>query len=78
MKSISVILKQNKNTCDLIVTDTGCGIPMQDLPYIMNRFYRVNKARSRSNGGSGLGLAIVKKLVELQKGEIKIESKEKR
>ena len=74
--NISVILKQNKNTCDLIVTDTGCGIPMQDLPYIMNRFYRVNKARSRSNGGSGLGLAIVKKLVELQKGEIKIESKE--
>ena len=41
----------------------------------MNRFYRVNKARSRSNGGSGLGLSIVKKLVTLQNGEITIESK---
>jgi signal transduction histidine kinase len=44
----------------------------------MNRFYRVNKARSRFDGGSGLGLSIVKKLVELQNGKIEIESKEKR
>ena len=73
--SISVILEQNKDTCRLTIADTGCGIPDQDLPYIMNRFYRVNKARSRSNGGSGLGLSIVKKLVELQNGEITIESK---
>lgn len=74
--SISVILLQKNKTCELSITDTGCGIPKQDLPFIMNRFYRVNKARSRSNGGSGLGLSIVKKLIELQKGEITIESKE--
>ncbi|MFJ8265201.1 sensor histidine kinase [Peribacillus asahii] len=73
---ISIILKQNKETCELSIADTGRGIPQQDLPYITNRFYRVNKARSRSDGGSGLGLAIVKKLVELQKGELKIESEE--
>ncbi len=74
--SISVILLQKSNTCELSISDTGCGIPKQDLPFIMDRFYRVNKARSRSNGGSGLGLSIVKKLIELQKGEITIESKE--
>ncbi len=73
--SISVILEQYKDTCRLTIADTGCGIPEQDLPHIMNRFYRVNKARSRSNGGSGLGLSIVKKLVTLQNGEITIESK---
>ena len=73
--SISVLLEQNKDTCRLTIADTGCGIPEQDLPNIMNRFYRVNKARGRSNGGSGLGLSIVKKLVKLQNGEITIESK---
>lgn len=74
--SISIILKQKNDSCELSVTDTGCGIPEQDLPFITNRFYRVNKARSRSNGGSGLGLSIVKKLIELQNGQITIESKE--
>ena len=74
--SISVILLQKNNTCKLSITDTGCGIPKQDVPFIMDRFYRVNKARSRLNGGSGLGLSIVKKLIELQKGAITIESKE--
>lgn len=73
---ITVVLQQNKDHCELTIADTGCGIPKQDLPNIMNRFYRVNKARSRSNGGSGLGLSIVKKLVELQKGVITIDSKE--
>lgn len=73
---IRVTLTQSKTTCELIVSDTGCGIPKQDLPYITNRFYRVNKARSRSNGGSGLGLSIVKKLVELHAGVMKIESEE--
>ncbi len=52
-------------------------IPFPFHTFFTDGFYRVNKARSRSNGGSGLGLSIVKKLVELQKGELKIESKEK-
>lgn len=75
--SIHITLIQHKDDCELLITDTGNGIPEADLPHIMNRFYRVNKARSRFDGGSGLGLSIVKKLVELQNGKIEIESKEK-
>jgi two-component system phosphate regulon sensor histidine kinase PhoR len=57
------------------VADTGVGISEADLPRVFERFYRVDKARSRAVGGTGLGLAIVKHLVQVMKGQVKVTSK---
>jgi two-component system phosphate regulon sensor histidine kinase PhoR len=70
----SQILQGPNEWLEISVTDTGCGIPEEDLPRLTQRFYRVDKARSRELGGTGLGLAIVKHIVQAHNGFLQIES----
>jgi len=72
------VRKLDGDRVEIAVSDTGVGIPHADLPRITERFYRVDKARSRELGGTGLGLAIVKHLVLAHGGELAIDSEEAR
>ena len=72
--SVSVELAREPANVKIIVSDTGIGIPADDAPHVFERFYRVDKARSRADGGSGLGLAIAKWVAEAHKGSIKLVS----
>jgi signal transduction histidine kinase len=60
---------------EFVVADTGEGIPAADISRLTERFYRVDRARSRELGGTGLGLAIVKHILQLHQGTLRIESR---
>ena len=69
-----VTLQQHDDNAILIIRDTGMGIPEEAVGHIFERFYRVDKARSRASGGSGLGLAIVRAIVRRNRGDIQVQS----
>ena len=73
---VDVIVKLNADgdAAVIRISDSGIGIPAEDLPHIFDRFYRVDPSRQRSTGGAGLGLTIVKRLVEIHGGQIKVNS----
>jgi two-component system phosphate regulon sensor histidine kinase PhoR len=66
--------EDKKDFITLKITDTGPGIPKSELPRLGERFYRVDKMRSRDLGGTGLGLSIVKHLMKAHEGEMQIDS----
>jgi len=73
--SVFVRSKTDKYGVHIEIEDTGSGIPEEDLPYVFERFYKADKARTRGNSGTGLGLAIAKHIIDAHHGEISVHSK---
>lgn len=71
---IKIIAKEKEEGVLITVIDNGIGIPLENIPYIFDRFYRVDESRTKTTGGTGLGLAIAKQIVESDKGIISAES----
>ncbi len=72
--SVSILVREEEHSGQIVIKDTGIGIPEEDIPRIFERFFRVDKARSRSVGGTGLGLAIVKHIVEAHGSKVEVRS----
>lgn len=73
-KAVKVLLLKQQDIAMMQVTDHGQGIAEEDIAYVFDRFYRVDKARTRSTGGTGLGLSIAKAIMEMHDGEIEVQS----
>jgi two-component system, OmpR family, phosphate regulon sensor histidine kinase PhoR len=73
---VTVALREDRDRVTVSISDTGIGIPRQDLDKVFERFYRVDRARSRETGGTGLGLSIVKHVLDLHGGSVTVESYE--
>lgn len=71
---VEITAFEDNGSAQITIKDYGIGIPQEDLSHVTERFYRVNKARSRADGGSGLGLSIVEQLLKQLQGKIEIES----
>jgi two-component system, OmpR family, sensor histidine kinase BaeS len=71
---IALEVFETRDTAGFYVQDSGIGIPIEELPYIFERFYRADKSRNRATGGSGIGLTIVKSIVEAHGGRVSVES----
>ncbi len=71
---VTIRLARHDGQVHLTVTDSGPGIPPEELPFVFERFWRGDKSRSRDSGGSGIGLAVVKQLVNLHGGTVNVES----
>jgi len=72
---IDIRVRQEKNSVKLEVSDYGIGIPENEIPFLFERFYRVDTARHRQTGGSGLGLSIAKRIIDLHDGTVDVFSK---
>jgi len=72
---IDVRVRAAKSAVKIEVTDYGIGVPEHEIPYLFERFYRVDNARRRTTGGSGLGLSIAKKIIDMHEGKVEVYSK---
>ena len=70
-KVIQINVRHTDKQLTIEVKDYGVGIPKEELPFVLNRFYRVDKARGRKHGGNGLGLSIAKRLLDIYQGNVR-------
>jgi signal transduction histidine kinase len=74
-EEVRVVLEQDSSRARITIADVGPGIAEKDIPFIFDRFYRVDEARNRAQGGTGLGLALVRSFTEAHGGTVEVKSR---